>query len=233
VRRRPAARGPQLPTAVREQLTLAQRNGRRLQRLVDDLLECASIEAGRASAVRVETDVAAATAELAGVHAAAERAGLRLTVDCPPLGRPAHVDPRMWEKIVLDLVGNAVKYTFVGGIDVSLRPADDRFVLRVSDTGVGIPAAELPHLFERFHRVSGAAARSREGTGLGPALVRELVDLHGGGSGCRAWTAAAGRCSKARSARSPPPRARPGRRWSSAPPDPRGGPCSPPPPDSG
>ncbi|MGK5170023.1 ATP-binding protein [Geodermatophilus sp. CPCC 205761] len=170
-----------LPDTVREPLTLALRNGQRLQRLVNDLLEFVSIEAGRTAAVRVETDLAAYTAELAGVlRAAAERAGLRLTVDCPPLPRPAYVDPRMWEKIVLNLVANAVKYTFVGGIDVTLRADGDRLVLRVSDTGVGIPAAELPHLFERFHRVAGSAARSREGTGLGLALVRELAGLHGG-----------------------------------------------------
>jgi signal transduction histidine kinase len=176
-----AEQGPLLPPGVRESLTLALRNGQRLQRLVNDLLEFVSIEAGRASAVRVETNVAAFTVELAGVlRAAAERAGLRLTVDCPPLDRPAHVDPRMWEKIVLNLVANAVKYTFVGGIDVTLRADGDDLVLRVADTGVGIPAAELPHLFERFHRGAGTAARSREGSGLGLALVRELVTLHGG-----------------------------------------------------
>ncbi|SET86607.1 ATP-binding protein [Geodermatophilus poikilotrophus] len=176
-----AADGPALPGDVRESLTLALRNGQRLQRLVNDLLEFVSIEAGRASAVRVQTDVAAYTAELAGVlRAAAERAGLRLTVDCPPLGRPAYVDPRMWEKVVLNLVANAVKYTFVGGIDVVLRADGDDLVLRVSDTGVGIPADELPRLFERFHRGVGTAARSREGSGLGLALVRELVALHGG-----------------------------------------------------
>ncbi|WNV75373.1 ATP-binding protein [Geodermatophilus sp. DSM 44513] len=177
-----AADGAALPDDVRESLTLALRNGQRLQRLVNDLLEVVSIEAGRASAMRVETDVAAFTAELAGVlRAAAERAGLRLSVDCPPLGRPAYVDPRMWEKVVLNLVANAVKYTFVGGIDVALRADGDAFVLTVADTGVGIPAAELPLLFERFHRGSGTAARSREGSGLGLALARELVALHGGG----------------------------------------------------
>ena len=176
-----AASGAALPGDVRESLTLALRNGQRLQRLVNDLLEFVSIEAGRASAVRVQTDVAAYTAELAGVlRAAAERAGLWLTVDCPPLPRPAAVDPRMWEKIVLNLVANAVKYTFVGGIEVRLHAEDDLVVLRVSDTGVGIPAGELPELFERFHRVADSPARSREGTGLGLALVRELVGLHGG-----------------------------------------------------
>ncbi|UOX99831.1 ATP-binding protein [Blastococcus sp. PRF04-17] len=173
--------GNPLPDEVREQLTLAMRNGQRLQRLVNDLLDFASIEAGRASPVRVETDVATFTAELAGIfRAATERAGLRLTVDCPPLGRPAYVDPRMWEKVVVNLLANAVKYTFVGGIDVSLRTDHDRFVLTVSDTGVGIVAEELPQLFQRFHRVAGATARTREGTGLGLALVHELAALHGG-----------------------------------------------------
>ncbi|WP_308123425.1 ATP-binding protein [Modestobacter marinus] len=170
-----------LAPGVRDQLALAMRNGQRLQRLVNDLMDFASIEAGRAAAVRVETDVADFTAELAGVlRSAAERAGLRLTVDCPPLPRPAAVDPRMWEKIVLNLLSNAVKYTFVGTIEVLLRGTDDGFVLTVTDTGIGIPAEELPLVFDRFHRVPGSLARTREGTGIGLALVRELVALHGG-----------------------------------------------------
>ena len=170
-----------LPAGVQEQLSLALRNGQRLQRLVNDLLDFASIEAGRSDPVRVQTDIAGFTAELAGIfRAAAERAGLLLIVDCPPLERPAYVDPRMWEKVVVNLLANAVKYTFVGGIDVALKPDDDRFVLTVSDTGVGIVPEELPHLFQRFHRVAGATARTREGTGIGLALVHELAALHGG-----------------------------------------------------
>jgi signal transduction histidine kinase/DNA-binding response OmpR family regulator len=170
-----------LPADVQEQLGLAMRNGQRLQRLVNDLLDFASIEAGRASPVRVETDIAAFTAELAGIfRAAAERAGLRLTVDCETPDRPVYVDPRMWEKVVVNLLANAVKYTFVGGIHVALRPDDDGVVLTVADTGVGIVAEELPQLFQRFHRVAGATARTREGTGIGLALVHELAALHGG-----------------------------------------------------
>ncbi len=170
-----------LPEGVRDQLTLAMRNGRRLQRLVNDLLDVASIEAGRATPVRSETDVATFTGEVAGIfRAAAERAGLELTVDCPPLDRPAYVDPRMWEKVVVNLLANAVKYTFVGGIRVALRADGDRFELSVTDTGVGIVAEELPQLFHRFHRVPGATARTREGTGIGLALVHELTALHGG-----------------------------------------------------
>jgi signal transduction histidine kinase/DNA-binding NarL/FixJ family response regulator len=170
-----------LPADVRDQLSLAMRNGQRLQRLVNDLLDFASIEAGRACPVRVETDIAAFTAELAGIfRAAAERAGLRLTVDCVPPDRPVHVDPRMWEKVVVNLLANAVKYTFVGGIHVALRPEGDGVELTVADTGVGIVAEELPQLFQRFHRVAGATARTREGTGIGLALVHELAALHGG-----------------------------------------------------
>ncbi|MGZ4645091.1 MAG: ATP-binding protein [Blastococcus sp.] len=170
-----------LPATVREQLTLATRNGRRLQRLVDDLLDVAGIEEGAAMPTRVETDVATFTADLAGIfRAAAERAGLRLTVDCPPLPQAAHVDPRMWEKIVVNLLANAVNYTFVGGVDVALAADGERFVLTVADTGVGIVAEELPQLFQRFHRVPGATARTREGTGIGLALVHELAALHGG-----------------------------------------------------
>ncbi|MCU1606713.1 MAG: Sensor protein with an histidine kinase signal transduction domain, partial [Modestobacter sp.] len=170
-----------LPDPARDQLALALRNGQRLQRLVNDLMDVASIEAGRADAVRVPTDVATFTAELTGVlRAAAERAGLQLRVDCPPLGRPAFVDPRMWEKVVLNLLSNAVKYTFIGSIDVALRSEGDRFVLTVADTGVGIPSQDLPRVFERFHRAPGALARTLEGTGIGLALVRELVGLHGG-----------------------------------------------------
>ncbi len=87
----------------------------------------------------------------------------------------------MWEKIVLNLLSNAFKFTFEGQITVELRSAGDRVELRVSDTGVGIPEADLPRMFERFHRVKHARARTHEGTGIGLALVQELARFHGGG----------------------------------------------------
>ena len=86
----------------------------------------------------------------------------------------------MWEKIVLNLLSNAFKFTFQGGIAVSLRTEDHNIVLKVRDTGVGIPPGDVPHLFERFYRVEGISARSQEGSGIGLALVQELVKLHGG-----------------------------------------------------
>src|SRR5262249_30618615 len=109
-----------------------------------------------------------------------ERGGLSLVIDCPPLGEPAFVDRTMWEKVVLNLLSNAFKYTLEGEIAVSLRRAHHAAELEVRDTGTGIPAEEMPRLFERFHRIEHARGRTHEGSGIGLALVEELVRLHGG-----------------------------------------------------
>jgi PAS domain S-box-containing protein len=170
-----------LASTDRERLKIAHRNGLRLQQLVNELLEFSRIEAGRVQADREPTDLAEFTADLASMfRSPVERAGLQLIVDCPPLPRPALVDREMWEKIVLNLLSNAFKYTYVGEITVSQRLSGAEIVLSVRDTGVGIPEEELPRLFERFHRVKGARGRTLEGTGIGLALVQELVKLHGG-----------------------------------------------------
>ncbi|MGL4554299.1 MAG: hybrid sensor histidine kinase/response regulator, partial [Gemmataceae bacterium] len=171
----------EMPGSVVGPLELVNRNGLRLLRLVNTLLDFSRIEAGRARAAYEPTDLASVTAEMASVfRAAVERAGLRLTVDCRPVGEPVYVDREMWEKVVLNLLSNAFKFTFEGEIAVTLRRAGDAAELRVSDTGTGIPADELPRLFERFHRVDNARARTHEGSGIGLALVQELVRLHGG-----------------------------------------------------
>ena len=164
-----------------EQLTLIHRNGLRLLKLVNTMLEFSRIEAGRVKASYEPTDLAELTADLASVfRSATDKAGLRFTVDCPPLGQQVYVDRDMWEKIVFNLVSNAFKFTLAGEISVSLRGEGDRVRLLVRDTGSGVPAHELQHLFERFHRVEGARGRTHEGTGIGLALVQELVKLHGG-----------------------------------------------------
>jgi signal transduction histidine kinase len=170
-----------LSPKTKAQLELVNRNGLRLLRLVNTLLDFSRIEAGRAQAVFEPTDLAAFTTDLASVfRAATERAGLNLRVDCPPLPEPVYVDREMWEKIVLNLMSNAFKFTFEGGIEVSLRVVERRAELRVSDTGVGLPPEEMPRIFERFHRVHNTRSRTHEGTGIGLALVQELLKLHGG-----------------------------------------------------
>ena len=164
-----------------QQIDLIQRNGLRLLKLVNTLLDFSRIEAGRIRAAYEPVDLSAFTAELASVfRAAVEKAGLRFDIDCPPMSEPAYVDREMWEKIVLNLVSNAFKFTFEGTIEVNLRNTGAHFELIVRDTGTGIPAEELPSIFERFHRVLGARGRTHEGSGIGLALVQELVRLHGG-----------------------------------------------------
>ncbi len=170
-----------LSAAGRERLEMAHRNAMRLTRLVNMLLDFSRIEAGRVQAVYTPVDLASLTADLASVfRSAMERAGLKLTIDCPSLREPVYVDRDMWEKIVLNLLSNAFKVTLQGEISVALRTVGDMATLEVRDTGIGIPPDELPHLFERFHRVRGAQGRTHEGSGIGLALVQELVKLHGG-----------------------------------------------------
>jgi PAS domain S-box-containing protein len=170
-----------LPAEQRERLGVVQRNSLRLLKLVNTLLDFSRIEAGRAQASYDPIDLAAYTAELASVfRSAVGKAGLRLIVDCPPLSEKIYVDQEMWEKIVLNLLSNAFKFTFKGEIALTLEETSERVILRVRDTGTGIPEVELPHLFKRFHRVKNAEARTHEGTGIGLALVQELIKLHGG-----------------------------------------------------
>ncbi|MET0554899.1 MAG: ATP-binding protein, partial [Vicinamibacteria bacterium] len=169
------------PPEVREQATLMHRNAARLLRLVNTLLDFSRLEAGRAQAVFEPIDLALFTQDLASTfRSAMERAGLSLVVLCPPLGAPVYVDRQMWEKVVLNLVSNAFKYTLEGSVTVSVARDGDLVRLVVQDTGIDIPAHELPRLFDRFHRVEGARGRTHEGTGIGLALVQELVRQHGG-----------------------------------------------------
>ncbi len=170
-----------LPAVQRERVETALRGSRRLLKLVNNLMTFSSLEAGRATARRREVDLARLTGEVASsFRAAVERAGLSLEVQCPPLPRPVALDPEHWEQVVGNLLSNALKFTFVGRIAVRLAADDDGVRLEVEDTGVGIPAPELPRLFDRFHRVTGSRSRSQEGSGIGLALVRELAQLQGG-----------------------------------------------------
>ena len=164
-----------------EELETVHRNELRLLKLVNTLLDFSRIEAGRVTATFEATDLAALTADLASAfRSATERAGLQLVVDCPPLPSAVYVDREMWEKIVLNLLSNAFKFTFQGSIGVAVAATDTHVELRVRDTGIGIAPHDLDHIFDRFHRIERTAARTHEGSGIGLALVRELVAIHGG-----------------------------------------------------
>ncbi len=171
----------QLSPAHLELLATMRRNGLRLLKLVNTLLDFSRMEAGRAQTSYQPTDLASFTSEIASAFdSAMKNAGLRFSVECPPLADPVYVDRDMWEKIVLNLLSNAYKFTFEGEVALSLKSVDGAVELQVRDTGVGIPDEHREHVFERFHRIEKARVRTYEGTGIGLALVQELVKLHGG-----------------------------------------------------
>jgi diguanylate cyclase (GGDEF)-like protein/PAS domain S-box-containing protein len=175
------ARPDELPKAGAEQLEIVYRNSLRLLKLVNALLDFSRIEAGRVQVSYQPHDLAALTVNLASsFRSAIELAGMQFVVDCRPLPEPVFVDREMWETIVLNLLSNAFKFTWQGKIQVRLKRSRGRVKLCVGDTGTGIPKDELPRLFERFHRAKSVQGRSYEGSGIGLALVRDLVQLHGG-----------------------------------------------------
>lgn len=164
----------------RQTADLARRNALRLQKLVNTLLDFAAAQSGVARATKTRIDVDALTADLASeFRSAFERAGLSLTIDVG-VGTTLSVDRVMYEKVVLNLLSNALKFTFAGGVEVRTGCEDGTFVLSVRDTGTGIAADDLPKLFNRFTRLPGAQSRTHEGSGIGLALVKELVELNDG-----------------------------------------------------
>src|SRR5262249_44016579 len=159
-----------------EQLAAVRRNALGLLKLVNTLLDFSRIEAGRLQVSYQPTDLASLTSEIASVfRSAMENAGLRFSVGCQPSAEPVYVDRDMWEKVVLNLLSNAFKFTFGGEVAVTLKSVDGAVELQVRDTGVGIPEEHRDGVFERFHRIEGTLARTHEGTGIGLALVQELV----------------------------------------------------------
>jgi len=170
-----------LSETIKDNLSVTYRNGQRLLKLVNSLLEFSRIEAGRMHASYKPVDIAALTKDIAsGFRSIIEKAGLTFDIDCSLITKPVYVDREMWEKIVLNLLSNAFKYTLQGMIRISLKEVKDHVELSVADTGVGIPPKELPKMFDRFHRVPNTVGRTHEGTGIGLSLIHELVKMHQG-----------------------------------------------------
>ena len=170
-----------LSPADRQQLVTVRGNAQRLLKLVNTLLDFSRLQARSMKPVCEPTDLARLTTDLGSMfRSAMDSAGLRFLVDCHALEEPVFVDRGMWEMVVLNLLSNAFKFTFEGGVALSLNPVDGAVELQVRDTGVGIPEDQHEAVFERFRRIERAYARTHEGTGIGLPLVRELVELHGG-----------------------------------------------------
>ena len=164
-------------------------NGLRLLKLINNLLDLAKIESQELSIHRTAVDLAQLAAELVdGARPTAERKGIELGIEGFRDMPVAFVDADAFEKIVVNLVGNSLKFTERGRIVVSGELCEEGIHIAVSDTGIGIPRAQLDKVFDRFAQVDASATRKHEGTGIGLSLVRELVQLHGG----RVWAESEG-----------------------------------------
>jgi PAS domain S-box-containing protein len=173
--------GALLAPGVRDYIELAHRNAQRLHKLVNAIMDFASMEAGRLAPQPEAVDIGALTAEVASLfRSAIESSGLSLSVDSRLPAGLVLVDRDMWEKVVLNLLSNAFKFTPRGDIALTLEGGAGVLRLTVRDTGIGIAADELPRVFERFYRSGRTDGRPVEGSGIGLALVRELLRLHGG-----------------------------------------------------
>ncbi len=165
----------------KERQIMIQRNAFRLLKLVNTILDFSRLEAGRSQVAFVPTDLVKLTRELCQLFSSLmEQSSLEYVLDFDQLSEPVFVDVEMWEKIVMNLISNAFKFTLKGRITASLKQVDDQVLFIVSDTGVGIPDHELPNMFRRFHRIENTQGRSFEGSGIGLALIQELTKLHGG-----------------------------------------------------
>ena len=171
-----------LGPTVREQAELMLRNGQRLLRLINQILDLARLQAGAVTITRQPIELLAFVRTVTQAFAPlADRQGIAVVFRSPLRALTIDADGEQLEKVLLNLLSNAVKFTATGGIvDVSVAIDDVEAVITVRDTGVGIAAADLPHVFERFYQVESENTRKYDGTGIGLALVKELAELHGG-----------------------------------------------------
>jgi len=164
-----------------EQAGIALRNSRRLLRLVNQLLDLQRLDAGKMQPSFRPTDlVAFCRTTVDSFRPYCDKKGIHLITqleECPPL----YLDIERFDKVLYNLLSNAMKFTPSGGsITITMTNANSHCLLQVKDTGIGIRTEQIPYLFERFRQAEGSASRSYEGTGLGLALVKELVEMHGG-----------------------------------------------------
>jgi len=176
------ARGDTLEARVHDSLMMVHRNTLRLLKLINDLLELTRVDLGREDIRRKAIKLGP---YVKGIVDSVRHLGLskqlRIKVEEGDPQAEALIDPARIEKVVLNLLTNALKYTPAGGaITVRWRSDAAESVIEVADSGVGIPAQDLPKIFDRFHQVRSNEANQNQGVGIGLALAKELVEHHGG-----------------------------------------------------
>jgi GAF domain-containing protein/sensor histidine kinase YesM len=170
-----------VPEKIRGVLERVQKSGRHLLGLINDVLDLSKIEAGQlALSLSDYSFQDAVQSVVASVESLAKEKGLRLTIEVAkklPVGR---ADERRIVQVLLNLVGNAIKFTDAGEVKIRVNAVDDAFMVSVSDTGPGIPKSQYERIFEEFQQVDGSSTRAKGGTGLGLAIAKKIIELHGG-----------------------------------------------------
>ncbi|HTP47194.1 MAG TPA: ATP-binding protein [Casimicrobiaceae bacterium] len=170
-----------VPPEIKEPLADIQVNGRHLLRLINDVLDLSKIEAGRMELALGEYSVRDVidTAYVSLRSLAAEK-GLEFTTSVPDGLPVAHGDNRRLTQCLMNLAGNALKFTRQGRVEIGVERKGDELVYRVSDTGIGIPKEELENVFKEFRQVDSTVTREFGGTGLGLSITKKFVEMHGG-----------------------------------------------------
>jgi len=175
--------GP-VPEKIGETIDRIEQSGRHLANLINDILDLSKIEAGQINLSFADYSIGdIVQTVVAAVEPLAAEKSLELRADLPdglPIGRG---DEQRITQVLMNLVGNAIKFTDAGKVEIEVRTDDGSFLVAVSDTGVGIAEADLEDIFEEFHQADGSDTRNRGGTGLGLAISRRMLELHGG----RVW----------------------------------------------
>jgi signal transduction histidine kinase len=166
---------------VRDVLTRLEKSGRHLLALINDVLDLSKIEAGQLTLALSEYSMAEVVQTvLTAVEALAAEKRLALKVTMLPDLPLGHGDERRIGQVLLNLVGNAIKFTEVGEVRVEVRASDGAFRVAVADTGPGIAPDDQAKIFQEFQQIDSSSTRKKGGTGLGLSIAKRIVELHGG-----------------------------------------------------
>jgi signal transduction histidine kinase len=171
----------EVPAKVRDVLERVQQSGKHLLGLINAVLDLSKIEAGQVTLTLADYSMQEVVQTVfAAVESLAAEKHLALKVSVPPDLPPGHGDAQRLSQVVLNLVGNAIKFTDEGEVIIQVTAADGAFTVAVSDTGVGIAEADQQKIFEEFQQAESTSTRKQGGTGLGLAIARKIVEMHGG-----------------------------------------------------
>jgi signal transduction histidine kinase len=171
----------ELTVELKEPLDDVQANGKHLLRLINDVLDLAKIEAGRMELALRDYSVAELVGSVrASLRSLAAERGLAFDADIPDNLPAACGDDGRLTQCLMNLAGNAIKFTEQGGVGIGVKLEDDRLIYRVSDTGIGIAPDELQNVFAEFRQINATVTREYGGTGLGLSITKKFIEMHGG-----------------------------------------------------